>query len=111
MNRLLEERRQHQEKGENGYESKRGDKERTKQSWNGKFMENMNNPKKLWKILKQVAPTKPRPTNFSFIEVNGQQINNPVGISNAFNEHFVNIQQTNLCSRLHKLKWTWCTSW
>ena len=60
------------------------------------IMENMNNPKKLWKILKQVAPTKPRPTNFSFIEVNGQQINNPVGISNAFNEHFVNNQQTNI---------------
>ena len=59
------------------------------------IMENKNNPKKLWKILKQVAPTKPRPTNFSFIEVNGQQISNPVGISNAFNEHFINIQQTN----------------
>lgn len=60
------------------------------------IMENMNNPKKLWKILKQVAPTKPRPTNFSFIEVNGQHISNPVGISNAFNEHFTNIQQTNI---------------
>ena len=60
------------------------------------IMENMNNPKKLWKILKQVAPTKPRPTNFSFIKVNGQQISNPVGISNAFNEHFTNTQQTNI---------------
>ena len=60
------------------------------------IIENMNNPKKLWKILKQVAPTKPRPTNFSFIEVNGQQISNPVGISNAFNEHFTNTQQTNI---------------
>jgi len=36
MNRLLEERRQHQEKGENGYESKRRDKKLTQQSWNGK---------------------------------------------------------------------------
>ena len=36
MNCLLEERRNHQEKGENGYESKRRDKECTKQSWNGK---------------------------------------------------------------------------
>ena len=61
-----------------------------------KIMENMNNPKKLWKILQQVAPTKPRPTNFSFIEVNGQQISNPVGISNAFNEYFINIQHTNI---------------
>ena len=60
------------------------------------IMENMNNSKKLWKILKQVAPTKPRPTNFSFIEVNSQQISNPVGISNAFNEHFTNIQHTNI---------------
>ena len=32
MNRLLEERREHQEKGENGYESKRRDKERTKKA-------------------------------------------------------------------------------
>ena len=31
-------------------------------------MENMNNPKKLWKILKQVAPTKQRPTNFSLLK-------------------------------------------
>ncbi|XP_068728081.1 uncharacterized protein [Montipora capricornis] len=46
------------------------------------IMENMNNPKKLWKILRQVVPTKPRPSNFSFIEVNGQQITNPVGIIN-----------------------------
>ena len=60
------------------------------------IMENMNNPKKLWKILKQVAPTKPSPTNFSFMEVNGQHISNPVGISNAFNEHFTNIQETNI---------------
>ena len=60
------------------------------------IMENMNNSKKLWKILKQVAPTKPKPTNFSFIEVNGQQISNPVGISNAFKEHFINIQHTNI---------------
>ena len=60
------------------------------------IMENMNNSKKLWKILKQVAPTKPRPTNFSFIEVNGQQISNPVGISNACKEHFINIQHTNI---------------
>ena len=58
--------------------------------------DNMNNSKKLWKILKQVAPTKQRPTNFSFIEANGQQISNPVGISNAFNEHFINIQHTNI---------------
>ena len=55
------------------------------------IMENINNSKKLWKILKQVAPTKPKPTNFSFIEMNGQQISNPVGISNAFKEHFINI--------------------
>ena len=31
------------------------------------IMENMNSPKKLWKIINQVAPTKPRPTNFSFM--------------------------------------------
>jgi len=36
MNRLLEEHREHQEKGENGYESKRRDKQRTQQSWKGK---------------------------------------------------------------------------
>ena len=36
MNRLLEERREHQEKGQNGYESKKRDKERTTKSWNGK---------------------------------------------------------------------------
>ena len=32
------------------------------------IMENMNNPKKLWKILKEVAPTKQRPTNFSLLK-------------------------------------------
>ena len=36
MNCLLEERQDHQDKGENGYESKRRDKKRTQQSWNGK---------------------------------------------------------------------------
>jgi len=36
MNRLLEECREHQEKGGNGCESKRRDKQRTQQSWKGK---------------------------------------------------------------------------
>ena len=36
MNCLLEERREHQEKGENGYNSKRRDKQHIQQSWNGK---------------------------------------------------------------------------
>ena len=36
INRLPEERREHQEKGENGYKSKQREKERTQQSWNGK---------------------------------------------------------------------------
>ena len=56
----------------------------------------MKNPKKLWKILKRVGPTKSGPTNFSFIEVNNQYIGDPTGIANAFNEHFINIQHSDV---------------
>ena len=37
MNRLLEEHQEHQEKGENDYESKRRDKQWTQQSWKGRI--------------------------------------------------------------------------
>lgn len=57
-------------------------------------MKTMDNPKKLWKILKHIAPTKSAWSKISFIEVNNPFIGEPMGIANAFNEHFINIHQS-----------------
>ena len=38
---------------------------------------NMNNPRKLWKTLKRIAPTKSAPSNFSFIETEDKSFYDP----------------------------------
>ena len=43
---------------------------------------NMNNPKKLWKTLKRIAPTKSAPSNFSFIEAEDKSFCDPTEMAN-----------------------------
>jgi len=38
------------------------------------IIENMGNPKKLWKTLKRAVPTHPIPSSPSFIETHGTEI-------------------------------------
>ena len=54
---------------------------------------NMNNPRKLWKTLKRIAPTKSAPSNLSFIETEDKSVCDPTEMANTFNKHFTNIQQ------------------
>ena len=56
-----------------------------------KIMENKNNVKNLWKILKRVAPTKPIKKSPTYIEVDGIQIKEPKEMANAFNQYFTSI--------------------
>ena len=60
----------------------------------------MNNPKKLWKTLKRVAPNKPVPSMPSFIEADGHQISDTLAMANRFNEYFVE-SQTSVVSNSH----------
>ena len=62
---------------------------------------NLNNPKKLRKTLKRVAPNKSVPSMPSFIEVDGHQISYPLDMANRFNEYFVE-SQTSVVSNSHK---------
>lgn len=60
-------------------------------------MENMNNPRRLWKTFKHAAPTQPILKTPSFIEMDGQQITDPLSMANAFNDlcdHFIDIQSS-----------------
>ena len=61
---------------------------------------NLNNPKKLWKTLKRVAPKKSVPSMPSLIEVDGPQISDPLAMANRFNEYFVE-SQTSVVSNSH----------
>ena len=54
---------------------------------------NMNNPRKLWKTLKRIAPTQSAPSNFSFIETEDKSVYDPTEMAKTFNKHFTNIQQ------------------
>ena len=54
---------------------------------------NMNNPRKLWKTLKRISPTKSAPSNLSFIEAEDKSVCDPTEMANTFNKHFTNIQQ------------------
>lgn len=54
---------------------------------------NMNNPRKLWKTLKRIAPTISAPSNLSFIEEEDKSICHLTGMARAFNKYFINIQQ------------------
>ena len=53
----------------------------------------MNNPRKLWKTLKRIAPTKSAPSNLSFIETEDKSVCDPTEMANTFNKHFTTIQQ------------------
>ena len=53
----------------------------------------MNNPRKLRKTLKRIAPTKSAPSNLSFIEAEDKSVCDPTEMANTFNNHFTNIQQ------------------
>ena len=57
-------------------------------------MDNKNNVKNLWKILKRVVPIKPLRKQQQQIEVDGKFITDPVEISNAFNQYFVSLPQS-----------------
>ena len=54
---------------------------------------NMNNPRKLWKTLKRIAPTKSAPSNFPFIEAEDKSVCDPTELANTFNKNFTSIQQ------------------
>ena len=53
---------------------------------------NVNNPKRLWKSLKQTAPIKPTLSSLSYVEMCGQQVTDPLSMANAFHDHFTNIR-------------------
>ena len=55
---------------------------------------NLNNPRKVWKTLKRVAPIKPASSMPSFIQVDGHQISDPTAIANTFNEYFIESSTT-----------------
>ena len=59
------------------------------------IMENMNNPRRLWKHLKKkkkTAPTQKTPSSLSYIEIDGQQITDPLSTASAFYYNFTKIQ-------------------
>ena len=58
------------------------------------IMDNKDNVKNLWKILKRVVPIKPLRKQLQQIEVDGKFITDPVEISNAFNQYFVSLSQS-----------------
>ena len=58
------------------------------------IMDNKNNVKNLWKILKRVVPIKLLQKQPQQIEVDGKFITDPVEISNAFNQYFVSLPQS-----------------
>ena len=56
------------------------------------IMENINNPKRLWKALQKTTPTPLTPSSPSYIELDGQQITDLLSMASAFNNHFTKIQ-------------------
>ncbi|PFX34694.1 putative RNA-directed DNA polymerase from transposon BS [Stylophora pistillata] len=59
-----------------------------------KIVENKDNTRNLWKLLKHSAPTKPTSKAPNGISVNGKQVIDPVKIADAFNEYFTSINAT-----------------
>ena len=49
-------------------------------------------PKTTLKTLKKTAPTRQTPSSLSYIEVDGQQITDPLSMASAFNYDFTKIQ-------------------
>lgn len=56
------------------------------------IMENMYNPRQLWKTLQKIAPTQLTPLSPFNIEIDGQQITDPLSITSAFNNHITKVQ-------------------
>ena len=52
--------------------------------------QNRNNPKVMWKLLNDLNPKHEKETT-QFLNVNDQNLANPVEIANAFKTHFTNI--------------------
>ena len=59
-----------------------------------KIVENKDNTRNLWKLLKQSAPIKPIPKAPTAILVNGEHVTDPAKIADAFNEYFTSINAT-----------------
>ena len=53
--------------------------------------ENKGNPKKTWKIINELTSKNRKATQVTEIDLNGDLINDPNKIADAFNEHFSNI--------------------
>ena len=54
-------------------------------------MENKDNAKNLWKILKRIAPTRLTSQSPMHIVADGAQKTKPEGIANAFNNYFTSL--------------------
>ena len=59
-----------------------------------KIVENKDNTRNLWKLLKQAAPIKPTSKTPTAILVNGEHVTEPAKIADAFNEYFTSINAT-----------------
>ena len=57
-------------------------------------VENKNNTRNLWKLLKQSAPIKPTLKAPNAILVNDEHATDPVNIADTFNEYFTSINAT-----------------
>ena len=58
------------------------------------IMENMNNPRRLWKYLKKKKKQhqEQTPSSLSCIEIDGQQITDPLSMAGAVNYDFTKIR-------------------
>ena len=56
------------------------------------IMENINNPKRLWKSLQKTRPTPLTPSSPSYIDIYDQQITDPLSVARAFNNYFTKIR-------------------
>ena len=59
-----------------------------------KIIENKDNTRNLWKLLKQSAPIKPTSKAPTAILINGEHVTDPGKIADAFNEFFTSINTT-----------------
>ena len=65
-------------------------------------MTKKNNPKELWKFINSVIPNKrPRSTSIRELIVEGKAFEDPVDISEQFNNYFIKIGQT-ICDNVNK---------
>lgn len=55
------------------------------------IIENKNNARNLWKLLKQSPPIRSRLKAPNAVLFNGEQITDPVEIADAFNEYYTSL--------------------